>query len=142
MTIETRMLENGNVLMALFSDVVSGEDLVDFLFWLIDEHKQGHLPDGYRLLIDARNVRIVQVRDEDIHRLSQINMTYGRGRGNLKTAIIVDNEDGRHLAHLHKSLARLSAIDVEVFESLDDACAWLGFIPPSDHQTIRVQDSS
>ena len=130
MTIETSIFKEENTLIALFSGVISGEDLVDFLFWLIREHKQGVLRDGYRLLIDTRDIEVMQVGEEDIHRLSQINMTFGRGRGDLKTAIVVESEVGYKLANLHKSLSKLSSVDVEVFEDPKDACAWLGFILP------------
>jgi len=140
MAIDTRIFPEENALVATAADVVTGEDIVDFLFWLINEHRAGRLQDGYRLLLDAGDAGGVQVTEADIHRLSQINMTYGRERGNLKTAIVVDGGPGRELAFLHKSLAKLSGVEVEVFKSCEAAHEWLGFTPPSADVTSPARD--
>jgi len=108
---------------------VRADELIDFLFWIIKQNETGNLQNGYRLLVDATGVDDIQMDENDIRRISHINMTFGRQRGRLKTAIAVDTEAGRKLAGLHKILSRSANIEVEVFNTGESACRWLGFTP-------------
>jgi hypothetical protein len=129
MAIEKQVHDDGAFAVARVFGVVTAEEIIDFQFWLINAFNSGTLQKNYRLLIDARDVEIIQVDEKDIHRLSQINTVYGRQRGRLRTAIAVDSGPGRQLAQLHKTLSKNIGIEVEIFEMREHACTWLGIDP-------------
>lgn len=129
MTVEKKIHDGGSYAIARVSGVVISEEIVDFQFWLINSFKSGELQKDYRLLVDARDVEIIQVEEKDIYRLSQINTVYGRQRGKLRTAIVVESAPGRKLAELHRTLSKSNGIEVDVFELRDAACNWLGIDP-------------
>ena len=129
MTVEKKIHDDGAYAIARISGVVISEEVIDFQFWLINSFKSGKLQRDYRLLIDARDVEIIQVEEADIYRLSQINTVYGRHRGKLRTAIVVDSAPGRKLAELHRTLSKSNAIQVDIFEMRDAACNWLRIDP-------------
>lgn len=129
MPVENHIFDGGSTAITRISGVVTAQEIIDYQFWLISAYKDGKLADSYRLLIEAGDIGIVQVEENDIHRLSQINIVYGRDRGSLKTAIVVNEGPGRKLAALHKSLSKAAGVEVEIFNSRLDACAWLGIDP-------------
>jgi hypothetical protein len=129
MSIEHIVIENGDALITRVTGQLKGEEMTEHMFWLINAFNSGTLQKNYRLLIDARDVEIIQVDEKDIYRLSQINTVYGRQRGKLRTAIAVDSGPGRQLAQLHKTLSKSIGIEVEIFEMREHACTWLGIDP-------------
>jgi hypothetical protein len=129
MSIEHIVIENGDALITRVTGQLKGEEMTEHMFWLINAFNSGTLQKNYRLLIDARDVEIIQVDEKDIYRLSQINTVYGRQRGKLRTGIAVDSGPGRQLAQLHKTLSKSIGIEVEIFEMREHACTWLGIDP-------------
>jgi hypothetical protein len=129
MPVENHIFDGGSIASTRISGVVTAQEIIDYQFWLISAYRNGQLADSYRLLIEAGGISILQVEEKDIHRLSQINIVYGRGRGSLKTAIVVNEGPGRQLAALHKSLSKSAGVEVEIFDLRLDACAWLGIDP-------------
>ena len=129
MSLSKTLFKEKNYVIAKITDVLSADELIDFLFWIIKQKEAGYLQNEYRLLLDATGVDDVQMNEDDIRRISHINMTFGRQRGRLKTAIAVDTEAGRKLAGLHKILSKSANIEVEVFDSSESACQWLAITP-------------
>lgn len=132
MTLESLIYDDGEYAVTQITGVVTAEELINFQFWIINEHRNGNLNDNYRLLIDARNIKNIQVDEQDIYRLSQVNTVYGRDRGTIRTGIAVDTGPGRQLAHLHKTLSKTIGIEVEIFDTKQAACAWLDIDPIYD----------
>jgi len=129
MSLRKTLFEEDNYVIGKLSDIVSADELIDFLFWIIKQNETGHLQKDYRVLIGATGVDDIQMTEDDIRRISHINMTFGRQRGRLKTAIAVDTKAGRKLAELHKILSKSVDIEVEVFDTSESACQWLNIAP-------------
>lgn len=132
MTMENWVDEHGTSARTRITGVLTSKELIEFQFWLISEHKKGKLKANYNHLIDARNVTVIQVGEEDIRRLSQINNVYGRDRDQRRIGIVVDSSQSKMLANLHKTLSKQSGVEVEVFDTRIEACNWLDIDPMLD----------
>lgn len=129
MAIETLIYNDGEYVVSRAYDQLNGSELSDLIFSLIDKHQKGILKPGYKSMFDLRDIDNLNVGKTEISRIFQINLTYGQGRGDIKTAILLGSELGRELAEQHKTLSTVSNIHVEIFESQQDAYDWLGVDP-------------
>ena len=102
------------------------EEMEEYFFWLVKHHGNG-IADGFSQLIYHSELRAIDVQLKDIHRISQLNSTFGRSRGGFNSAIVVHDFKYYWMAKLHKTLSRSSNINTRVFRDIDEAFQWLGY---------------
>ena len=124
--LERNIYFDGSLVISRVSGTVKSQDLIDHVFWLIDSHNVGEVKTGFSQLIYVEDIESMELTEEDVHRISQISTGMGQARGKFKTAIIAVEPYDMKLAHLHKSLARISDLEVEVCDTFEDAFIWLG----------------
>lgn len=124
--LERKIYFDGNLVISRVSGIVKSQDLIDHVFWLIDSHNVGEVKTGFSQLIYVEDIDSMELTEEDVHRISQISTGMGQARGKFKTAIIAVEPYDMKLAHLHKSLARISDLEVEVCDTFEEAFHWLG----------------
>ena len=124
--LERNIYFGGNLVISRVSGKVKSQDLIDHVFWLIDSHNVGEVKTGFSQLIYVDDIESMDLTEDDVQRISQISTGMGQARGKFKTAIIAVEPYDMKLAHLHKSLARISDLEVEVCGSFDEAFNWLG----------------
>jgi len=132
MPLSKTLSEESNYVIGKLSGVVVAEELIDLLFWIIQQYEVGLLKNDYRVLINLTGIDDVQMNETDIRRISHVNMTYARDRGQIKTGIVVNDKAGKRLAGLHIILSKSADIEVEVFDTLHPACSWLQITPPPE----------
>ncbi len=126
MALEYKIFDDGLTVIAVISGCVTADELSDYSFWLISRHGT-QLKSGLRHLILTRGkLESMQLTEQDIHRLAHINLTYGSGRGKVYTAIVSQDSEIKKLASLHKTLSQIANIEVDQFETLNEALDWLG----------------
>ena len=86
MSIEHIVIENGDALITRVTGQLTGEEMTEHMFWLIDNFGK-RLNPGYRQLFDTTDMIDLSVNKSDINRISQIIQTYGADRGKIKTGI-------------------------------------------------------
>jgi hypothetical protein len=123
------LFDDGAFIVTRFTGTVTGEQLIDFLFRLV-QSAGTTIPASYRQLIELDNQLEVFVDDKTLQRIAHINKAYGSHRGRVMTAFVTDNPQYRGLALMHKTLSGFAGIEVEVFEDIELACAWLEFEMP------------
>ena len=124
--LERNIYFDGDLVISRVSGAVKSQDLIDHVFWLIDSHNIGEVKTGFSQLIYVEDIESMDLTEEDVHRISQISTGMGQARGKFKTAIIAVEPYDMKLAHLHKSLARISDLEVEVCDDFKEAFLWLG----------------
>ena len=129
MAIEILIYNDGDYVVGRAYGLLEGQELFDMLFSLIDNNKKGILNSGYKFMFDLRDIDNFKIDKSDVSRIFQINLAYGQGRGDTRTAILLGSESGRELVELHKILSVASKIPVEIFESQQAAHDWLGIDP-------------
>lgn len=125
MALEYKIFDEGLTVIAVISGSMTADELSDYTFWLITNHGI-QLKPGLRHLILIREVENIQLTEQDIHRFAHINLTYGLGRGKIHTAIVSQDKEIKKLAALHKTLSQIANIEVNQFETPNDALDWLG----------------
>ena len=129
MAIEILVYNDGDYVVGRAYDLLKGSELSDMLFSLINKYQKGILKSGYKLMFDLRDIDILNIDKSEISRIFQINLTYGQGRGDIKTAILLGRKLDSELAELHKILSKASNISVEIFEFQQAAYDWLDIDP-------------
>lgn len=124
MPIEHTVIQNGNALVTQVSGTLSGDEMTEHMFWLINNFGC-KLKSGYRQLFDTREMTGVTVDKADIYRISQIIQTYGADRGKIKTGIVTTNPKGRQMAFAFQALSRMSDVEVKIYDTIDEALGWL-----------------
>ncbi len=124
--LEHNIYYNGELVITRVTGVIKSQEMIDHVFWLIDSHNVGEVKSGFKQLIYTDDIESMELKEEDIYRISQISDGIGQTRGDFKTAIIAVEPYDTRLAHLHKSLAQQSNLEVEVFGDFEQAFNWLG----------------
>ncbi len=124
--LEREIYNKGRLLVARVSGQVKSQELIDHVFWLIDSHNIGEIQPGYDQLVYTRDVESVNIKEEDVQRLTEISTGLGQIRGKFRTVIIATDPAELKLASFYKSLVKGSDIEVEICNSFDEAFAWLG----------------
>lgn len=125
MALEYKIFDEGLTVIAVISGSMTADELSDYAFWLITSHGK-QLKSGLRHLILIREVENIQLTEQDIHRFAHINLAYGLGRGKIHTAIVSQDKAIKKLASLHKTLSEIANIEVNQFETPNEALVWLG----------------
>lgn len=135
--IDHRVFDKGALVVTRASGVVKRQALVDHVFWLIDSHNIGEIKDGFRQLIYVDDIDSMELKEEDILKISEISNNMGRSRGRFRTAVVARAPYDMKLAQLHKTLAPQADIEVEVFNDIGEALSWLGCDNP-DPESIYI----
>ncbi len=124
MPIDHEILNNGQLVISTSTGIISGQDLADHMFWLINQFGSTLNP-GYQQIFDTLSAERADIDEEDMKRISQIILTYGQDRGKIATAIVAVRPDIRKLAFYYKSMSEITGIKVEVFADRAKAETWL-----------------
>ena len=124
--LEREIYNKGRLLVTQVSGEVKSQELIDHVFWLIDSHNIGEIQPGYDQIVYTRDIESVNIKEEDILRLTEISTGLGQIRGKFRTVIIATEPTELKLASFYQSLVKDSDIDVEICGSFDEAFAWLG----------------
>ena len=116
MPIDHEILDNGDTVISTVTGILTGDDLADHMFWLINQFGTS-LNSGYQQIFDCLGASGLDLGEEDLKRISQIILTYGQDRGKIATALVASDHDFRKLAYSYKSLSEMTDIIVEVFSS-------------------------
>ncbi|MCK5360932.1 MAG: hypothetical protein KAJ95_09925 [Gammaproteobacteria bacterium] len=124
MPIDHDILNGGDLVISTVSGVLTGDELADHMFWLINQFGTT-LNAGYQQIFDCLNAVRLDIVDEDLKRISQIILTYGQDRGKIATALVATDPDFRKMAFYYKSLSEMTDIVVDVFSSRQESEKWL-----------------
>lgn len=136
MPIEHTVIQDGNALITHVSGLLTGEEMTEHMFWLI-ENFSTLLKPGYRQLFDTTGMTGLDVDKSDINRISQIIQTYGADRGKIKTGIVTTHPRGRQMAFAYQTLSRVADVDMKIYDTVEEALDWLRIdpaeLPVGDH---------
>ena len=124
--LEREIYDKGRLLFTQVSGEVKSQELIDHIFWSIDSHNIGEIQPGYDQVVYASDIKSVNIKEEDVLRLTEISTGLGQIRGKFRTVIIATGPTELKLASFYQSLVRGSDIEVEICGSFDEAFAWLG----------------
>lgn len=93
MSIEHIDIENGDALITRATGQLTGEEMTEHMFWLIENFAK-QLNPAYRQLFDTTGMIDLSVNKSDINRISQIIQTFGADRGKVKTGIVTTHPRG------------------------------------------------
>jgi len=123
--IKRNIYNKGQLIVTKVSGHVHSQELIDHVFWLIDSHNIGEVQPGYDQIVYVEDIDSMTITEEDIHRIMQINIGLGQGRGKFRTAIIAIEPYNIELAHLYQSLSKDADLEVELCDDFEAAFAWL-----------------
>ncbi len=123
--LERKVYNKGQLVITRVTGDVKGQELIDYVFWLVDSHNIGEIKSDYDQLVYVENIKSLKIREEDIHRMTEIGMELGQARGKFRTAIIAVRPEEIKLAHLYQSLVKAVGREVEICSNFDQAFAWL-----------------
>jgi hypothetical protein len=124
--LEREIYNKGRLLVTQVSGEVKSQELIDHVFWSIDSHNIGEIQSGYDQVVHARNIKSVNIKEEDVLRLTEISTGLGQIRGKFRTVIIAAEPTELKLASFYQSLVKGSDIEVEICSNFEEAFAWLG----------------
>ena len=124
--LEREIYDKGRLLFTQVSGEVKSQELIDHVFWSIDSHNIGEIQPGYDQVVYASDIKSVNIKEEDVLRLTEISTGLGQIRGKFRTVIIATGPTELKLASFYQSLVRGSDIEVEICGSFDEAFSWLG----------------
>lgn len=127
--ISKNILESGHLVIACFSGVVTMQEIEDYFFWLVEQHGGG-IEDKFSQLIYTSELEKIDIQFKDLQRISHLNATAGRARGNFNSALVVTDLKIYWMAKLHKTLSKSSGINTRIFRDIDKAFEWLEFDNP------------
>jgi len=122
---ETRIYNNGSLIVGKMSGVVEPQSFINGIFWQIDSRNVGEVKEGFCQLYYDVDIEEIKVRDDDIQKIAEINTGIGMTVGKFRTALVLKHPEVIRLAKLHQLLARQHGFEVELFSSLDEGFAWL-----------------
>jgi len=76
MPIDHEVLKDGGMVISTSTGAISGQDLADHMFWLINQFGVT-LHSDYQQIFDTLAADRVDIDEEDMKRISQIILTYG-----------------------------------------------------------------
>ncbi len=124
--VEREIYNKGQLVLTRVSGAVKSQELIDHVFWLIDSHNIGEIQSGYDQVVFVRDVKSMNLQEEDVQRITEISTGLGQSRGKFRTAIIAVEPSDLKLAHFYKSLVESSDLEVEVCSDFKQAFSWLG----------------
>ncbi len=127
---DSKIYYDGALIVGKVSGVVEPQSFINGIFWQVDSRNLGEVKAGFSLLYYDCDIESIEVSDEDIKTMAEINAGIGANTGKFRTALVISNPEVIRLAKLHQSLARKSGYEVELFNTLSEGFAWLGFDNP------------
>ena len=124
--VEREVYYKGQLVVTRVSGEVKSQELIDHVFWLIDSHNIGEIQPGYDQVVYTRNIESLNIKEEDVLRLTEISTGLGQIRGKFRTVIIATEPTELKLASFYQSLVKDSDIEVEICSNFEEAFAWLG----------------
>ena len=124
--VEREVYYKGQLVVTRVSGEVKSQELIDHVFWLIDSHNIGEIQPGYDQIVYTRNIESLNIKEEDVLRLTEISTGLGQIRGKFRTVIIATEPTELKLASFYQSLVKNSDIEVEICSNFEEAFAWLG----------------
>ncbi len=127
--ITKNIFESGRLVVACFSGVVTMPEIEEYFFWLVKKHGDG-IEDNFSQLIYSSELEKIDIQLKDLQRISHLNATTGRQRGNFNSALVVMDFKIYWMAKLHKTLSKSSGINTRIFRDIDKAFEWLNYENP------------
>jgi len=124
--VERKIYNKGKLVVARVSGRVKGQELVDYVFWLVDSHNIGEIKSDYDQVVYVEDIESLDIKEDDIRRITEIGAGIGQGRGKFRTAIIAVSPNEIKLAHLYQSLVSAVGREVELCHNFEQAFTWLG----------------
>ena len=124
MPIDHEILNDGEMLISIATGVLSGDDLADHIFWQINQLGET-LNKDYQHVFDTTSADDVAMDEDDMKRISQIILTYGKERGKTAIALVAVHPEIRKLSYYYKSLSEITDTITEVFSDRLEAENWL-----------------
>ena len=124
MPVKHTIIQNGDALITQVTGILTGEELTEHMFWLIEQFGKNLNP-SYRQLFDATGLDDLEVEKSDINRIAQIIQTYGEDRGKIRTGIVTILPKARQMAFAYQTLSRISDVEVKIFDGVEEAMEWL-----------------
>jgi hypothetical protein len=124
--VERKIYNKGKLVIARVSGRVKGQELVDYVFWLVDSHNIGEITSGYDQVVYVEDLESLNIEEDDIRRITEISTELGQGRGKFRTAIIAVSPNEIELGNLYRSLVKDVGREVELCSNFEQAFSWLG----------------
>jgi hypothetical protein len=134
---DTKVYNDGTLIVGKMSGVVETQGFINGIFWQIDSRNVGEVKEGFSQLYYDDDVQKVAVTEDDIRRIAEINTGIGINVGNFRTALVLKHPEVIRLAKIHQALAREHGLEVEIFDKLEDGFAWLACDNP-EPEIIKV----
>ncbi len=122
---ESKVYNDGHLIVGKMSGIVEPQGFINGIFWQIDSRNVGEVKEGFCQLYYDDEVELVTVTDDDIRKIAEINTGIGITVGQFRTALVLTHPEVIRLAKLHQSLAKKHGFDVGLFASLEEGFAWL-----------------
>lgn len=136
---DSKVYNDGALIIGKMSGVVEPQSFINGIFWQIDSRNVGEVKDDFCQLYYDEDVNSVVVTEQDIRKIAEFNAETSMKIGRFKTALVLKHPDIIKLARLHQALAHEQGQRVEIFDTLDEAFAWLGCVNP-DPENIKSID--
>ncbi len=116
------IFESGRLVVACFSGVVTMAEIEEYFFWLVKNHDNG-IVNNFSQLIYTSELEKTDIQLKYLQRISHLNATAGRQRGNFDSALVVTDFKIYWMAKFHKTLSKSSGINTRIFRNIDEAFA-------------------
>ncbi|MFW2440798.1 MAG: hypothetical protein ACN4GR_15690 [Arenicellales bacterium] len=126
MPIDHEVINRDKIIVTAFG-VVTGPELSDHVFSMVNMHGVS-LNSGYKQIFDAMSVERLDFNEEDMKHISQILLNHGQDRGNITIAFAAINSRVREMINYYMQLCEVTDVSGELFESRQDAEAWLASV--------------
>lgn len=134
---DSKIYNDGDLIVGKMSGVIEPQSFINGIFWQIDCRNVGEVKKDFSQLYYDDDVESVVVTEKDITRIAEINTGIGVNVGRFRTALVLRHPEIIRLAKFHQVLAKKHGYEVEIFDKLETAFAWLEYDNP-DPDLIKL----